>query len=262
MVNEQTGNGRSAGAGEPGKPGVHQGASARDQGINNQAGRDQTIHNNSHHHHYYGAPPRPTSPPAPPGGGRGPRTVLAVAGAVVGAVVLTVVLTNLIPSGGGHRTDDGPTPGPTTTAAPTAAPTTPPPSESPTPPAPGTVRWQGELRLDGSDMGKKDLDTKQPTRVDQNDPAADLWFWHDMNGVLKADNDAIIAEWSGTGLPTAAQCAGIVGGSGTTELPLKTGKVLCLQTNDHRIGRLKVTKFWNDVGDGGVVFDTVIWEKS
>ncbi|MFF9481941.1 hypothetical protein [Streptomyces sp. NPDC014733] len=259
MVNEQAGNGRSAGAGEPGGPGVHQGASARDHGVTNQAGRDQTVINN--HHNYYGAPPRPTSPPAPPGGGRGPRTsVLAAAGGVVGAVVLAVVLSSLTTSGGGHGTDDGPTPGPTTTTPTTTAPTTPPPSKGPTSPAPGTVRWKGPLRLDNSDVSKE-MDTKPPAVVENSDPGADLWFWDDMDGLLKTSHHAVVAEWTGDGLPTAQQCADAVGGGGTEDLPLATGKVICFQTSDHRIGRLKVTKFWYDVGDGGATFDAVVWEK-
>ncbi|GAA3170523.1 MULTISPECIES: hypothetical protein [Streptomyces] len=28
-----------------------------------------------------------------------------------------------------------------------------------------------------------------------------------------------------------------------------------------QIGRLKVTKFWYDLADGGATFDAVVWEK-
>ncbi|MEW1655531.1 hypothetical protein [Streptomyces sp. NPDC093707] len=238
-------------------------ATAHDHGTNHQSGRDQTINYNN----YYGVPPKPERPPGVPGAGGKQHTVWIIGGgAVVGVALLAALLSRIGPAGTDGGTSGGPTAGPATASvspvsSPSGSTSQPKPAPKPKPKA-GTVRWQGTLLLDNSDVDKKkDLDANPPAAVDKNDAAADLSFWHDMDGRLVTDNGAVISEWTGGGLPSAKDCAGTVDAAGSQDLPIKTGKVFCLKTSDQRFGRLKVTKFWYDVAEGGATFDTVVWER-
>jgi hypothetical protein len=140
-------------------------------------------------------------------------------------------------------------PTPPTASRPTE---TPPPSSTA-----GTVLWQGSLVLD---TDAKDLDAVPPVLGGYYDSDIYMLLGHQMSGTT----GTVISRWTkrSPSLPGYRDCASTIGPEGgVQQQQLSKSTVLCLQTNEGNIARLRVTALPdNEYGIGHrAVFDVVIW---
>lgn len=153
-----------------------------------------------------------------------------------------------------------------TTVQTTVRPTAPPPvsrsSETPLPSVTaGTVLWQGSLPLD---TYAKDLDAVPPAPVADYGSDGDVYML--LGQQLSAMNRTLLSRWTKRpSLPGYQGCADAIReGNIQDQQPLSKSTVLCLQTSEGSIARLRVTALpENQYGTGyRAVFDVVVWSGS
>jgi hypothetical protein len=121
--------------------------------------------------------------------------------------------------------------------------------------AAGAEQWKGVLTLDDQPGGRKDLDPEQPVSYNNSlDQKNDFYGYF---GVLRATYGAKASVWTDGGVPDYAGCAKTVDAGGTEEQAVKKGTILCVRTNEGRVGRLTVTQAADD--STTVKFDGVVW---
>jgi hypothetical protein len=70
--------------------------------------------------------------------------------------------------------------------------------------------------------------------------------------------DLVIAQWTGTAMPTRQDCANLVSTQGVWELDAVVGKTYCVGTREHRFAALTVTSATNDFSTG-VTGGVTVW---
>jgi hypothetical protein len=182
------------------------------------------------------------------------------AGATIVAALIAALVPVLASSGDDKNTAGGPAVVPTP-SAPAPAPTTTPPStqtgspgqQNSSAPA-GTELWKGSLLVDAE---PKDLDAV-PDPVGSADKS-DVYMV--LNFEFEGWNGARIAQWSGgaSSLPGYQECSDAIGALGSRKVQLSKKSVLCVQTSDGNVVRLKVTALGPTSIDTRATFDAVIW---
>lgn len=157
------------------------------------------------------------------------------------------------------RTTVQPSARPTT---PTVPPTRPTVSQTPLPSSTaGTVLWQGSLLLD---TYAKDLDTAPPAPASDYGSDGDIYML--LGQQLSAMNRTLLTRWKqSTSLPGYRDCvAMIAAGDIEDQQPLAKSAVLCAQTSEGNVARLRVTALpQNQYGTGyRATFEVVVWSST
>lgn len=120
--------------------------------------------------------------------------------------------------------------------------------------------WQGSLVLD---TDAKDLDAVPPVLGGYYDSDIYMLLGHQMSGTT----GTVMSRWTkrSPSLPGYRECAASIGPEGgVQQQQLSRSTVLCLQTNEGNVARLRVTALPdNEYGMGHrAVFDVVVWSGS
>ncbi|MCK1794726.1 hypothetical protein MTQ01_01525 [Streptomyces sp. XM4193] len=216
---------------------------------------------------------RPGQGDSPPDGrddgwfSRHQRAAWIAAGATLAAALITVLVPILASSdedGGAAAPSDGPTSSaPESDSAPepeqSADSSRSPDSSTGSSSANGTELWKGSLLLDHS---PKDLDAGQPVAVGYAD-TGDLYMTF-ANQII-GGHGSVVSLWAGPAdtLPDFQQCADTVTAAGAGEQELVKDVVLCVQTSEGNIARLKlIERGSSGAGRDHRNFDAVIWQGS
>jgi hypothetical protein len=131
-------------------------------------------------------------------------------------------------------------------------------------PAAGSVAWQGQITFVQQASTSTDLDVFPPRRTDVDADgdlkAGGVNAMMDKYGpVTDYDGLGAIAEWTGSGKPTFAQCRDAADAGGVDEIEqVRVGTILCVRTDKNRIASLRIVAV---IKFDGFRADTVIWEN-
>ncbi|NUR94986.1 MAG: hypothetical protein HOV67_06955 [Kribbellaceae bacterium] len=123
----------------------------------------------------------------------------------------------------------------------------------------GSVLWQGSLLLD---TYAKDLDAVPPGPASDYGTDGDMYML--LGQQLSAMNRTLLTRWTGhsPSLPRYQDCAATIrAGNIQDQQPLSKSTVLCVQTSEGNVARLRVTALpQNQYGTGyRATFDVVVW---
>ncbi|POX38847.1 hypothetical protein C3486_20970 [Streptomyces sp. Ru73] len=250
------------------------GATARDQGINHQAGRDQTVINNT----YYHVPPKPERPPGAPAADRSRHRVM-LAGVAAVVVVIAGGFGIKAMLAGGHD-QPGPTPGPTqsTRGEPAPAPTESSGEPSPEPPPtqpqdrekllaarPFALRAPSEPNVIGVDLDTPKV--KPPNEVTSSDDELQLseisdgdWEFRTTTGISAGKTfEQCLQGVQGNALPSRIDAKDL-----RKQRTIRVGTVLCTETSEGNLAMLEVTSITpsadSDLPD--VQTKLTVWENA
>jgi hypothetical protein len=117
-----------------------------------------------------------------------------------------------------------------------------------------STSWQGRIRLPNNAALELDSVPAQP--VNGAWTGADLNFDNREALGMWLYAGPALAEWSGPGVPGAAECDEALVTSRVAKIDPAPGQTLCVGTTDNQVARLQIV----DAQYQGVQFDTVVWK--